>query len=358
MKSTLLITFRGKKLEVPFEHDVQMSVGDAKSIVAASSKKSTNPIQAQGVKIIFKGKLLKDDEADLCDMLLSGKSRKATYHLVAMGVSTEESRAFEKEFHEGVRKSATIVRDDLSERGRQMSKERQLVGVKMMNQAAQKSGGGGSHQSCGFGRIDTLSNLPDEAKAREILSSLANDPGIKACMAKHRWKVGSLAELYPKGKVGVSEVCVMGLNKNKGQQILLRLRTDDLKGFRKILSIREVLYHELAHNVHSDHDSEFFKLMRKIKRECLQLDWTEGNGTTPWFPSNTTDVVGGTHRLGGIQHGSSLSAQALAGRAALIRLSAEEAEIEKNCGCGKQFSLYAPNGKANNSCKRSPGDEH
>ena len=67
-------------------------------------------------------------------------------------------------------------------------------------------------------------------------------------MAKHKWNVGSLAELYPDGKVGESAVCVMGLNENKGQRIELRIRTDDLKGFRKILSIRKVLFHELAHN--------------------------------------------------------------------------------------------------------------
>ena len=40
--------------------------------------------------------------------------------------------------------------------------------------------------------------------------------------------------------MGVSEVCVMGLNENRGQRIRLRLRTDDLQGFRKILSIKKV----------------------------------------------------------------------------------------------------------------------
>lgn len=39
------------------------------------------------------------------------------------------------------------------------------------------------------------------------------------------------------GQVGVSAKCVMGLNQNHGQKILLRLRTDDLKGFRKVCTI-------------------------------------------------------------------------------------------------------------------------
>lgn len=90
-----------------------------------------------------------------------------------------------------------------------------------------------------------------------------------------RWSVGVLAEMPPDGKVGVDPVCVLGLNQNKGQKILLRLRTDDLLGFRKFLrcvagiyciffairrsndkiylhdSIKKVLFHELSHNVSS-----------------------------------------------------------------------------------------------------------
>lgn len=35
-------------------------------------------------------------------------------------------------------------------------------------------------------------------------------------------------------QVGVSPKVVLGLNENHGRRILLRLRTDDLKGFRKV----------------------------------------------------------------------------------------------------------------------------
>jgi hypothetical protein len=65
----------------------------------------------------------------------------------------------------------------------------------------------------------------------------------------------------------------MGLNQNKGEKILLRLRTDDLKGFRKILSIRKVLCHELAHNIHSEHDDNFYILMRQIEKDIIELNW-------------------------------------------------------------------------------------
>jgi len=145
-------------------------------------------------------------------------------------------------------------------------------------QLLQSSNPSNSSVKYGFHRIETLPMLPNQSKAKEILTTLANDPGIQACMAKHQWHVGCLAELYPEGKVGESSVCVMGLNQNRGQKILLRLRTDDLKGFRKILSIRKALFHELSHNEVSEHNQEFFQLMRQVERECNEMDWTQGNG--------------------------------------------------------------------------------
>ena len=63
-------------------------------------------------------------------------------------------------------------------------------------------------------------------------------------MTKHRWSVGLLSEMPPEGKVGVSPVCILGVNINAGQEISLRLRTDDLQGFRRhapllpLLSVR------------------------------------------------------------------------------------------------------------------------
>ncbi|KAF1778253.1 WLM domain [Phytophthora cactorum] len=134
-----------------------------------------------------------------------------------------------------------------------------------------------------FHAIEPLKNFADKDKAQEILEKLANDRGI---LAMERW---GLAEMPPDGKVGVDPVCVLGLNQNKGQKILLRLRTDDLLGFRKFLSIKKVLFHELSHNVHSEHDNKFYQLMRQsavlprfytkmtqlIQALQVDIDWLE-----------------------------------------------------------------------------------
>jgi hypothetical protein len=49
-------------------------------------------------------------------------------------------------------------------------------------------------------------------QALRVLYRVANDPGIVAIMESHRWNVGLLSEMPPEGKVGVSEVCVLGYN--------------------------------------------------------------------------------------------------------------------------------------------------
>ena len=136
----------------------------------------------------------------------------------------------------------------------------------------------------------------------------------------------------------------MGLNQNHGEKILLRLRTDDLKGFRKILSVRKVLFHELAHNVYSDHDDNFYQLMRLIEREVNEADWTTNQqgrvldkhydrykGDSSGYCAEDSQTV---WRLGGDEGVSqTLPPRQAAGLAAVLRLSKEETEIETGCGC-------------------------
>ncbi|OQR84045.1 hypothetical protein THRCLA_10868 [Thraustotheca clavata] len=148
-----------------------------------------------------------------------------------------------------------------------------------------------------FHDIQTLPNLPDEEKARAILTSLAHDKGILHVMTKHKWSVGVLAEMFPDGKVGVDPVCVLGLNENKGQRIQLRLRTDDLQGFRKYLTIKKVLYHELTHNDIGDHNNEFYQLMRQVENECSSIPGTTTSITISTTTTSTEQAHGNV--LGG-----------------------------------------------------------
>lgn len=121
---------------------------------------------------------------------------------------------------------------------------------------------------------------PPASEALKRMHMLAADPGIVAIMRKHRWQVGIMTEMAPEGYVGISPVCLLGLNKNHGEEISLRLRTDDLKGFRKYETIKKTLLHELAHMVYSEHDSNFYALDRQLNQEAFALDWTRSRSHT------------------------------------------------------------------------------
>jgi hypothetical protein len=343
---TISVSFRGAKIELLLEDD-RRTVREVKEEILRRAAAEPDTY----LKLLFQGKQLTELDASM-QKTLESISKKSHYKLLATGVSEKEAQALDEQLQTAQR---TIrIRDDLSDRGMAELQERRRLGEYMLNKANRKENQEVSPYR--FGRIETLKNLPEEVKAREILTTLANDTGVLACLQSHRWSVGALAELYPDGKVGQSAVCVMGLNENKGQRILLRIRTDDLKGFRKMASIRKVLYHELAHNVHSEHDDQFFQLMRQIERECTSMDWTHGAGLSlpTSIAGRTTLYTGGTYRLGG---GPSLTGQSqtvreLAAQAALSRMTPEEQEIEQNCGCGRN-DLFLP--KTGDS-QRSDGD--
>ncbi|KAL3502654.1 hypothetical protein ACH5RR_037103 [Cinchona calisaya] len=121
---------------------------------------------------------------------------------------------------------------------------------------------------------------PPATEALKLMRRLAADPGIVAIMNKHRWRVGIMTEMAPVGYVGVSPKCLLGFNKNHGEEISLRLRTDDLNGFRKYESIKKTLLHELAHMVYSEHDANFYALDKQLNQEAAALDWTKSKGHT------------------------------------------------------------------------------
>jgi len=350
----VVVSWRGQKIEVPLRRGT--TVGSLKSKLAKLIDESLH-MTAGDVKIFHKGKPLSGDKTDLYDVFVTreGKCIK-TVRLMAIGASDAEIKARDRALQEGIR-TAPRIRDDITDSGKADLEKRREAGRKVLAKAAARAKAAEGSHEYGFGSIETLPGLTEEAKAREILSSLANDPGILACMAKHKWNVSCLAEMYPKGNVGQDEVCVMGLNHNKGQKILLRLRTDDLKGFRKVLSVRKVLFHELAHNVHSEHDGDFYLLMRQIEKDCNEMDWTQGSGSTvgdalsheedEGFRTTHVSFDGGSFRLGGDTErlAQTTTARDLAARAAMLRSTAKRDEMQMKCVFGKSDCDESMNSK-------------
>ncbi|KAI8602315.1 WLM domain-containing protein [Dissophora ornata] len=201
-----------------------------------------------------------------------------------------------------------------------------------------------------FGDIQVLPQFTEQDKARAVLERLKHDKGILGIMNLHKWQVGSLIELSP------AEKTILGYNRNKGELIALRLRTDDLEGFRHYDAVRKVLLHELAHNVWSEHDENFHALNRQLNKEVQQLDWTAQGGNSVsrdafFDPSNGLkgyhddledygeDVQtwqGGSFVLGGSssrnRESSTMTPRELAARAAQLRQISSEKDEDGMCG--------------------------
>lgn len=294
------VRYRGTTWEVP--HDVTTeTVGELKRRAAGELGVDVEPAT---LRAVARGKTLSDG-TPLEDV--------GNYTTVMLLGATEQERASVRE------KEAQLVKVAANKVAR----------VRYSSLAAARP-----QEEHVFGSIRVLDSFPDKDEARALLEQLAHDPGVLAVMRAHRWRVGVLSEMYPDGKVGVDPVCVLGLNENKGAEIKLRIRTDDLRGFRRFLrsaaapvaafhlfltplfhyrSIKKVLFHELAHNEHSEHNDDFYRLMLQVERECDASDWRQSRGRTltgigsgtrghvhRGFETGheTVDAVVGTHVVG------------------------------------------------------------
>lgn len=126
-----------------------------------------------------------------------------------------------------------------------------------------------------FQSIRPLPYLPNPDRSQRFLERLANDPGIKAAMRAHKFSIGLLTEMNP-AEHTTQESRTLGLNRNRGEVIELRLRTDRYDGYRDYKVIRKTLCHELAHNVFGDHDRSFWDLTGQIEKEVEKGDWKHG----------------------------------------------------------------------------------
>jgi len=109
----------------------------------------------------------------------------------------------------------------------------------------------------------------------ELLERLATDPGIVAIMKERELVVGALGEMDPIDDRIMQKMeshgssCLLGYNTNHGLRIDIKLRTDDLSGFRPYPELVSTLIHELSHNWVSEHDLLFWTNYGQMKTEYL-----------------------------------------------------------------------------------------
>ncbi|KAI9018960.1 WLM domain-containing protein [Hyaloraphidium curvatum] len=110
-----------------------------------------------------------------------------------------------------------------------------------------------------IGSFSTLGKHNDE-EAAAILRKIASQ--VRPIMKKRGWFVGALKEFYP------ANHSLHGLNVNRGQQILLRLRHGgDEKSFYDFDHCLGTMLHELVHIVRGPHDAQFYKLLDELNKE-------------------------------------------------------------------------------------------
>lgn len=121
-------------------------------------------------------------------------------------------------------------------------------------------------------------------EAKQLLEKLAQTVG--PLMERKKWKVPILKEFFP------ANDGLLGLNVNRGQSILVRLRPhynkDEFFPWEHILG---TMIHELTHIQIGPHNADFYKLMDELADE---VDADVAGGRTG---SSSSGFVGPSHKL-------------------------------------------------------------
>ena len=315
------VTFR--RISKQFEVEETDHVRDLLLVFAREFDVPSEQLSGQGVKLLCRGRDIARETQDLRTVV--GEKGKV---LVMLQDTTDV---------------ASIQRAD--ENAAKRPQPARLQALNISSEARKKRLAAGPSISRYIHRIHPLTELPRHNEADAILKKVASDPAIVAILEKYRWNIGQLSELSP------LQQKLLGLNKNKGEEILLRLRhlvspmgEDAL--FLPYTEIIDTMLHELSHCVHGPHDEKFYTLYRELHAEYKKADWRGGLGKkvggTEIYKPPPEEVSrsggGGGRVLGGnVSHYEDMkrqgySAAQIAGRSAVIRLSQAELHIERNCG--------------------------
>jgi hypothetical protein len=110
-------------------------------------------------------------------------------------------------------------------------------------------------------QITPLTEYQDAQEAQSMIQQLCTDPKILQLMKQFNWKQMQLVgELHPQ-----RDSKILGVNRNNGQSIKLRLRNKTGAGWRTWDDIYDTWLHELTHNSVSAHAGDFDAFRKKLE---------------------------------------------------------------------------------------------
>ena len=327
----ITVHLHGKALELPFYNE-DATIQDLSDTVA---EELHIPPANQKFHITPKTGLVKPPFKDPNVSLQSLKEKK----IVLMGATTTEVEELESDISE--RKARIERRKAALQAGRRVKANKSRDSKKIQDEARYT-----------FHTIRPLPYLPNPEKSQRFLERLRDDAGIKSSMRKHGFSVGLLTEMNP-AEHTTHESRTLGLNRNRGEVIELRLRTDAYDGYRDYKVIRKTLCHELAHNVWGEHDQHFWKLCREIEAEVDKNDWRRGGhsvGSQEFYnPDDEGEDeeadgggwTGGEYTLGG-SGASAAPADALSRREIIARAAEERIKRQHGAKAKEQDTKGGP----------------
>lgn len=250
----LTVQLHNKPIELSFYHE-DATIQDLSDTVA---EELHIPPTNQKFLISPKVGLLKPPFKDASLSLQSIVEKR----IVLIGATTAEVEELESDITE--RKARVSRRKAALQAGRKVKANKSRDWKKVQDEARYT-----------FHTIKPLAYLPNPERSQRFLERLSDDAGIKSSMRRHGFSVGLLTEMNP-AEHTTQQSRTLGLNRNRGEVIELRLRTDAYDGYRDYKIIRKTLCHELAHNVWGEHDQNFWKLCREIEAEVEKNDWRRG----------------------------------------------------------------------------------
>eukprot|EP00578_Thalassiosira_sp_NH16_P010960 CAMPEP_0181125786 /NCGR_PEP_ID=MMETSP1071-20121207/27249_1 /TAXON_ID=35127 /ORGANISM="Thalassiosira sp., Strain NH16" /LENGTH=431 /DNA_ID=CAMNT_0023211279 /DNA_START=267 /DNA_END=1562 /DNA_ORIENTATION=- len=285
---TVKFSYKGKSVAVE-----DISRGTSASVLLAEARASFNVDDDVILRLIFKGKTIAQDIMDDDDGAVDNdgnnnnhpafrtgtKIPKGGAKVIVMGSATARGIR-----HLNSLRSDPLMRGFEDERqsdknDKATSSSRQLTTFWGPLHGSQDA----RYKFCRFQECTDASfgsrpgaSTPHAFEARRLLERLATDPGIVSVLRSRELVVGTLGEIDPIDDRLVQRkqqegVCVLGYNTNRGMRIDVKLRTDDLGGFRTYGELASTLVHELSHNWVGEHDVLFWTNYGQMRIEYL---WT------------------------------------------------------------------------------------